>query len=39
MFSPKVANFARARKDIEPFDDIKQLRQVNIGQRLADLRK
>jgi hypothetical protein len=33
-----MANFERARKDIEPYDDIEELRQTNIGQRLANLR-
>ena len=34
-----MANFQRARKDIEPYDDDEKLRETNIGQRLANLRQ
>ena len=33
-----MANFARAKNEIEPYDDLEQLRGKNMGQRLADLR-
>lgn len=39
MMSPEMANFQRANKEIEPYDDLEKLRENNIGQRLADLRK
>lgn len=38
MMSPKMANFLKARREIEPFDDIDKIREVNLGQRLATLR-
>ena len=38
MLSPKMANFAKAKNEIEPYDDLEALRQKNMGQRLADLR-
>lgn len=38
MISPKLENFERAKQEIEPYDDIDQLRKINIGQRLANLR-
>lgn len=38
LISPKVQNFDRANREIEPYDDADEIRQVNIGQRLANLR-
>ena len=37
MLSPEMSNFLKARKDIEPYDDLDQLREKNLGQRLAEL--
>eukprot|EP00353_Schmidingerella_taraikaensis_P001210 CAMPEP_0185597214 /NCGR_PEP_ID=MMETSP0434-20130131/81224_1 /TAXON_ID=626734 ORGANISM="Favella taraikaensis, Strain Fe Narragansett Bay" /NCGR_SAMPLE_ID=MMETSP0434 /ASSEMBLY_ACC=CAM_ASM_000379 /LENGTH=73 /DNA_ID=CAMNT_0028225875 /DNA_START=1532 /DNA_END=1753 /DNA_ORIENTATION=+ len=31
MLSPKMANFLKARKEIEPFDDLDKLRETNLG--------
>ena len=39
MLSPKMANFAKARKEIEPFDDLNTLRKTKMDQRLAELRE
>lgn len=35
MLSPRMANFERARKEIEPYDDIDEIRKMNMGQRMA----
>ena len=39
MLEPKVANFARVKRDIDDYDDLNDLRETNIGQRLAQLRE
>lgn len=39
MLSPKMANFAKARKEIEPFDDLNALRETQLDKRLANLRQ
>ena len=38
MLSPKMANFEKAKKEIEPYDDVNELRKQNFGSRLANLR-
>ena len=39
MFSPNTSNKMRATREIEPYDDLNSLREKNMGQRMADLRK
>lgn len=39
MLEPKVANFERVKKDLDDYDDLNDLRETNIGQRLAQLRE
>ena len=34
-----MANFIKARKEIEPFDDINDLRKTSIDDRLTNLRE
>ena len=31
MLSPEMANFQKAKREIEPYDDIEKLRETNIG--------
>ena len=38
MISPKTGNFARAKQEIEPYDDLDELRKENLGQRMAQAR-
>ena len=38
MLSPQMANFLKARREIDDFDDIDKIRENNLGQRLAKLR-
>ena len=39
MMSPKMSNFLKARREIDDYDDIDKIREANLGQRLAGLRK
>ena len=38
METVKTANFQRAKQEIEPYDDLEELRKENIGRRLATVR-
>lgn len=37
--SPRMGNFLKARRDIEPFDDLDKIRQTKLDDRLFELRK
>ena len=38
MFSPNFADFKKAKREIEPYDDLCELEKMNLGQRINELR-